>query len=126
MKTYKIHVKSSKLKNKDFLLEQINNLEDGTYNVIIEKSEVGQAKYFFYRDVIAEYLGYGTKKEKEELHNTIKLELLPNVFKNPDNLNTEDYERLSYSTKFLSDRGWITLINDLSIWAMSKFDIVLN
>lgn len=116
----------NKIFDKDSLLDYISNLEDGSYNIFIEKTEVGQAKYFFYRDVIAAHLGYGTRKEKEELHNIMKKELLLEVFKDPLNLNTEDYEQLSLSTKHLSERGWWKLNQSLEIWANTKFDIVLK
>ncbi len=123
---FKIQIRNSKIIEKDYILQSLSNMEDGFYNIFVEKAQVGQAKYFFYRDVIAEYLGYGTRKDKDELHNTIKKELLLEVFKNPENLNTEDYDNLQLSTKFLSERGWFELIRSLEIWAMSKFEILLK
>lgn len=126
MASFKIQIKNGKFINKDFIIDNLANLDDGFYNLFVEKSEVGQAKYFFNRDVIAEHLGYGTAKEKKELHELIKMELLPEVFKNPENLNTEDYENLSYSSKFLSPFGWFNLNRSLSIYAMSKFEVRLD
>lgn len=122
----KIKKTGNNVLNKDHLLDYINNLEDGSYNIYFEKAEVGQAKYFFYRDVIARELGYGTRKEKEELHQMMKKELLLKVFEDPLNLNTEDYDNLSFSTKHLSERGWWKLNQSVEIWANTKFDIILK
>ena len=126
MKTYKITIKKGKILNKDYLLDHLTQLDDGNYNVFIEKGEVGQAKYFFYRDVIADFLGYGTKREKQELHEYIKLELLPEIFKDPENLNTENYDQIEkYSTTYLSPRGFNSLNRNLEIWSLTKFGIKL-
>lgn len=122
----KIIVKGNKITNKEHLLDYISGLEDGSYNIFVERSEVGQSKYFFYRDVIAEYLGYGTRKEKEELHSLMKKELLLEVFKDPLNLNTEEYDKLTLSTKHLSERGWWKFNQAVEIWSNTKFDIVLK
>jgi len=127
MKNFRIEISKGKLVNKNFLFEHLVNLEDGTYNLFVEKTQVGSAKYFFYRDVIAEHLGYGTRKEKEQLHGFLKEELLPSVFKNPDNLCTENYEEIDeYSTKWLSDQGWFNLNRALEIYAVSKWDVILK
>ena len=125
MKTYKVQIKSGKFINKDYFLDHVSSLEDGQYNIFVEKSEIGQSKYFFYRDVIADYLGFGTSKEKKELHEYLKHELLTEIFKEPDNLNVNDYSELTYSTKFLSPAGWLRFNRSLELFALTKWDIKL-
>jgi hypothetical protein len=128
MKEYRIQIQKGKLVDRNSFLEYLVNQEDGFYNVFVEKTQVGQAKYFHYRDIVADYLGYNTSAEKKDLHNYLKRELLPLVFKDPDNLNiSEDlYHTLAYSTKFLSDKGWFDLNKSFEIYAMSKWEVLLN
>lgn len=119
----KIHIKENKIIEREFLLDSLNSLMDGTYDISITKAVSGQAKYFFYRDIIADYLGY----DKNELHELIKQRLLPEIYKDPDNLNTEDYEKIkSYSTKWLSGKGWVKYNQSLEIFAASNFGVILK
>lgn len=126
MKEFRIQILKGKIVDRNSLFENLVNQEDGFYNVFVEKARVGPSKYFFYRDILAQHLGLGTRKEKDQLHQEIKAELLTKVFSDPDNLNTDDYESLTLSTKHLSERGWFQLNKSFELWAASKFDVLLQ
>ena len=110
----------------NYFKETINNLEEGTYEIeirkIFSKTKNDYLKlYFLNVKEISNHLGYS----KQEVHEIMKNMFLLKVYKNPENINTENYEELTISTKFLSFTGWEIYLKFIKDWAFLMHNIIL-
>lgn len=109
------------LKDKQRFTNGMFNMPDGAYLITVEKFPDTSLRgwmnrYRLYVDVVAKDAG----ESRNDLHNMVKKDILPELFQNPELLLQPIYPEIS--TKYLNEQGWDMLLKNFSIWVLSRYD----
>lgn len=96
-------------------------MPDGEYVIFVEswydKSLYSwMKKYRRMVDVVAKDAG----EQKQDIHEMVKREILPELFENKDLLLQPAYPEIS--TKYLNEHGWDMLIKNFQFWVFKNYD----